>query len=75
MKNCLGCKYAEWDRSKNGNLHPSGNGRCGFPYKVPQLPASMYWIMYEVPKPHGGFINRRESFAEHCPYYLRGENE
>jgi hypothetical protein len=26
MKNCTGCKHAEWKRNAAGNLHPSGVG-------------------------------------------------
>lgn len=27
---CEQCKYAEWKRTKNGRLHPSGQGRCAW---------------------------------------------
>ena len=27
---CVGCKYAEWLRTKTGALHPSGQGTCGY---------------------------------------------
>lgn len=69
MKDCTHCRYAEWKRTKSGKLHPSGDGRCKFPYGLPQLPASMYWI--GMPTPSGGWINRREELKQHCPYYAR----
>ncbi len=71
MKNCLKCKYAEWDRTKTNRLHPSGDGKCKYPYKVPQIPASMRW--FNIPSPHGGFINRHEELREHCIYYKENQ--
>jgi len=69
MKSCRDCKYAEWDRTSKGRLHPSGSGRCTFKVKVPPLPASMYWI--GTTKPAGGYINRQGELLEHCAYYAR----
>lgn len=39
MKTCKGCKYADWRKTKAGKLHPTGDGKCAYEYKVPQLPA------------------------------------
>ena len=69
MKNCKGCKYADWQRTAAGKLHPSGDGRCKYPWKMPLLPASMYWL--GSARPSGGRISRRENFEDHCPYYTR----
>jgi len=69
MKNCKDCKYAEWDKTTTGRLHPSGDGKCTYPFKVPKLPAAMYWIGRTVPEPSGGQINRRTDLKEHCTYY------
>lgn len=69
MKNCKKCRYAEWKRTKTGSLHPSGDGRCEYPYKLPRLPASMNWVGWAAPKPCGGYINRQGELAVHCPYY------
>ena len=74
MKNCKDCKYADWDKTKSGRLHPSGDGRCTFPWKIPALPASMYWIGKNSPTPNGGSINRKKRFKDHCPYYGRIES-
>ena len=68
MKNCTNCRHAEWDRTKKGRLHPNGKGRCKYPYKLPKLPASMFWAWDKV-TPLGGEINRREQLKTHCPYY------
>ena len=68
MKNCNGCKYASWDKTKNGRLHPSGYGKCLFGFKIPPLPASWFYIT----KPNlggSGIINRKTEFNDHCPYY------
>lgn len=74
MKNCTKCKYAKWDRTKTGRLHPSGDGRCEYPYKMLELPASFYWVgpmssRGYIYKPSGGSINRQEELAHHCIYY------
>ena len=68
MKTCNGCKYAEWHKTKGGRLHPSGDGRCTFPWKMPPLPACKYFIG-GVMAPVGGSINRKEEFKDHCTYY------
>jgi hypothetical protein len=67
MKSCLGCCYADWKRSKNDALHPSGEGKCTFQVKIPQLPNSRYWI--GQPCIGGGYINRKERFEKDCPFY------
>ena len=69
MRHCLKCKYAKWDRTKTGRLHPSGEGICTYPYKIPQLPASMYWVSGEPPIPCTAFIHRKKELDNHCPYW------
>ena len=71
MKNCTHCKYAKWNRTEKLRLHPSGDGRCQYPFKMPPLPQSMYWIGSE--KPFGGYINRRKELNDHCAYFARDE--
>ncbi len=68
MKTCNGCKYAEWNKTAAGRLHPSGDGKCCYEYKVPPLPAALYWLGGE-PRPSGWLINRREEHKDHCPYW------
>lgn len=29
---CAGCKFAEWDRTASGALHPKGAGKCRHPF-------------------------------------------
>jgi len=69
---CNGCKYAEWYKTKAGYLHPSGDGKCGYEYKVPPLPTALYWIG-SPPIPSGQYIiNRRQKYRKykgHCPYW------
>ena len=69
MKNCTKCKYAEWEKTKTGRLHPSGEGKCTYPYFFGKLPASMCWINCHV---SGGNINRRIDLEEDCVYYEEG---
>ena len=67
MKNCTECAYANWQRTKSGSLHPSGEGRCGKKIELPQLPKAFYWS--SEPYLCGGYINRREELKDHCPYW------
>lgn len=71
MKYCLNCKHANWDKTIAGKLHPSGHGICEYPWKMPQLPASMYWVGMFSPKPSGGYISRKEELKDHCAYFAR----
>lgn len=75
MKNCTHCKFAEWRRTAGGKFHPCGDGKCGYPYKLPPLPASMYWLfgLGHDPKPSGGHINRRKELENHCAYWQQKE--
>ena len=66
MKSCIGCIYANWKRTAKGNLHPSGDGRCEYPWVPPPLPASMYFLSFSEPKTYGGHINRHKD-ATDCP--------
>jgi len=67
MKNCKGCKYAEWKRTKNNRLHPGGKGICKYKCKLPVIPASMSWSI--TPKPRGGHIYRHKDHIYHCLCY------
>lgn len=69
MINCTHCIHAQWKKTVPGRLHPSGDGMCKYPYKLPPLPQSMYWISGGVPL--GGFINRRRDLKDHCVYFSR----
>ena len=74
MKTCLGCKWASWKRTESGRLHPSGDGRCTVPFKMPVLSAAFYWLSEHPPRPLGGFIGRRKELKDHCPHYAREES-
>ncbi len=68
MKTCKDCKYAEWKRSSNGRLHPDKSGSCNYPYAIPALPQSKYWIGGQ-PSPCGGQIERGKDLKDHCIYF------
>jgi hypothetical protein len=70
MRTCIGCQHADWRKTANGRLHPSGDGQCRYEYKVPALPQSMYWIG-RAPEPSGRHISRKDELKDHCAYYLR----
>lgn len=69
MKYCTDCRHANWAKTKSGRMHPSGDGMCGYVYELPPLPASMYWV--SIPKPAGGYINRKEALGDHCVHFER----
>ena len=73
MKTCLGCKYAKWDRHKDGGLHPSGGGECTYEYEIPPFPNASYLI--HSPILIGGRINRKTVYRTHCPYYQETERQ
>lgn len=69
MKNCTDCKYAEWDKTVSGSLHPGWYGRCTYEYDLPPLPGNMFWIDGE-PEPGRTRIARHRELKTHCPYYV-----
>jgi|WetSurMetagenome_2_1015567.scaffolds.fasta_scaffold08100_6 hypothetical protein len=71
MKDCTYCKYADWQRTTTGRLHPSGDGKCSYNYRLPDLPQSMWWLGKEPPKPYGRWITRKQLLDDHCVYFLR----
>ena len=70
FENCTGCKYANWYRAVAG-LHPSGNGKCIFNWKINPLPAAFYFYTSPTPS-RGKHQSPRKEFKEHCPM-LRGQ--
>jgi hypothetical protein len=62
MSNCTECKFAEWRRTANGRLHPSGEGRCRWKHEPKPIAAAYYWMTYnkEHPTPYGGNIYRKD---------------
>jgi len=73
MENCISCRYADWYRTKNGELHPSGNGLCTCPCEIPVLPNAKCWVV--PPTISGGYINRNHEFDTPCPCYKTESDE
>lgn len=71
MKTCDECKWAEWKRTKTGQLHPDKFGLCRYPYEAPKLPNSMYWTWTysKIIIPDGGCIERGREYKDHCVYW------
>lgn len=73
MNKCLTCRFADWNKTKTGKLHPDGLGRCTV--KIPELviPKVYYWIGFGhgQPRPCGGGIDRREKDDRDCPTYKK----
>jgi hypothetical protein len=69
MKTCKGCGYAKWAMTADGRLHPSGVGQCTYVWKLPALPASMFWLTGREPAPLKVSIDRHAELAKHCPYW------
>lgn len=67
--NCMTCKFAVWSKTKNGRLHPDGDGRCTWKVPVFAVPIA-FWFSFnrtgELPQPSGGFISRRGVLKD-CP--------
>lgn len=78
---CDKCKWANWNRTKNGRLHPDKGGRCTKEVVIPELPLAFHYLgSYPVPRvncgPHkpswlysGGFIYRGKKHNNICVYY------
>lgn len=70
---CLYCRFARWQRTKNGRLHPSKEGRCTFEAKIiiPKS-AELPWGKSTI---CGGFINRDTLVHVDCPTFqpINGE--
>ena len=80
MKTCKGCKYAEWVRTANGRLHPSGDGKCTFKLPLsPLVPGAVLNSYYgrEAIKCWERMlgqplrINRKDEFLYHCKTFAR----
>jgi hypothetical protein len=67
MAGCVGCRWAEWDRTKTGRLSPRGDGRCLYPVVLPVLPLSRSWLSGRSPTPLGGWIVRQPGHGDGCP--------
>lgn len=67
---CLTCKYAEWKRTRAGDLHPSGDGRCVATFKI-DLPRAFFWSWGRRSAPYdGGWIERRpDTHFTECSFY------
>lgn len=63
---CKDCKFADWDRTKAGRMHPSGLGRCTYTWVAPPLPKVMYFTT--KPHPVGGLLDREDmTDPKPCP--------
>lgn len=72
---CVTCRFAEWDRTKLGRLHPNGQGRCSAPSPViPKLSAAFWWSTFSRTEPTilGGIIERHYPIPE-CPVFEQKE--
>lgn len=72
---CDNCKFAVWNRTKTGRLHPDKGGFCSrlasFPLDL-RLPAAFYWVSV-APRPSGGRIERGEELPNGCDFKMTGE--
>ena len=65
---CVGCRYAAWQKTASGRLHPNGQGKCERLKLHPidmRIPAAFYWVG-PAPAPSGGHIERRRALANRC---------
>jgi hypothetical protein len=66
---CTTCRFASWDKTASGRLHPSGDGRCTWEVPSINLPIAFYFVgsvdRHNIPQPSGGSINRKR--LKPCP--------
>lgn len=72
MKICDKCKFAEWDTTANGRLHPKRGGRCKKEVKI-VLPQAFYTTGGGI-NVYGGFIERGRELKDHCVYWQEAAN-
>lgn len=71
QNSCLECKYADWKRTANGRLHPSGDGKCMYEVITPKLPKAKSF--FYNPTLLGGEINRKDEFYVDCPCFEKAQ--
>ena len=78
MRICLDCKFANWNRTSNGRLHPSGEGRCSWK-KVVAFAASVPEYKKDaadrVLNSKGTWQIHRGEGDKTCPTYVRRPKE
>jgi len=71
MNTCLNCRFAEWERTKTGRLHPSGEGECMYRPPQPVLPEPVYCLV--KPLYRSACLSRRNPETD-CPCWAaKGE--
>jgi len=71
QNSCLECKYANWKRTTNGRLHPSGDGMCTYEVTMPKLPKAKSF--FYRPALFGGDINRKNQVYVDCPCFEKAQ--
>lgn len=75
---CDDCKFASWERTSNGRLHPGKSGRCTrlsiHPLDM-TLPAAFYWVSMATPSPSGGWIERGAELKSDCDFKATGGDD
>lgn len=68
---CANCALAQWETTKAGKLHPSGEGTCRWQMPQIKLPKSRYFLGWsgKMAQPSGGYINRHQPYTD-CPQWL-----
>jgi hypothetical protein len=68
---CNNCKYADWEKTKNGSLHPNKQGKCKFVWTPPPLPKAYSFPGFNgYPSPSGGWIDRGAKACKDCPCFV-----
>ena len=81
MKTCDGCRHAAWDAA------PSTDGHCAYQWTMPPMPNALAPgiapskpdaatpPVYAFAAPQVRAIRRGYTFARHCVYHRRNEDE
>ena len=71
-RDCRSCRFASWQRTKTGRLHPSQSGRCTWEgWKAWAIPSAFYFFggNRDTPtRPSGGYLTRSAPHAD-CPLW------
>jgi hypothetical protein len=67
-RDCRSCRFASWQRTKTGRLHPSREGRCTWEgWKDWEIPPAFYCIgLGTLGRAAGGYITRQAPYTA-CP--------
>ena len=75
---CDDCRFANWERTSQGVLHPGKSGRCtllsAHPLDLRRL-AAFYWVGMAKSGPSGAWIKRGAELKSDCDFKAKGGDD